>query len=204
MSFPLARYLKLATLAAAASVLPALPGAAQVGGSPRPTLSAQGGMVGDPVTVTMSSTLAAGSRVSLGFGGLSGGFELLERAEVGPGGAMSFSVAVPSWAERDLIYYFFVNVGPGTRILSDPFIVTGPEGELRVTGAVSEVADGCVVIVALDDTRYALNGVTGPVLVGSRIAVDGTLGAGGGNLPTDSPCTEPRVIPVSARRVQAG
>jgi len=203
MPYSLARYLKLATLAAAAALLPALPAAAQNGGSPRPTLSALGGSVGDPVTVTMTSTLPAGSRVSLGFGGLSGGFELLERAEVGPGGALSFSVAVPSWAERDLIYYFFVNLGPGTRILSDPFIVTGPEGELQVTGAVAQVADGCVVIVALDDTRYALSGVTGSVLVGSRIAVDGNLGSGAG-LPAGSPCTEPQVIPVSARRVQAG
>jgi hypothetical protein len=84
----------------------------------------------------MPAGLAPGARVSLGFGGMSGGYELVGRADADASGAFSVSVPVPSWAEPNVVYYFFVNLGGGIRTLSDPFLVTSPEGALDVTGTV--------------------------------------------------------------------
>jgi hypothetical protein len=147
----------------------------------------------------MAGGLAPGARVSIGFGGLSGSYELLGRAEVGPDGTLATTLTVPSWVERNLVYFFFVNVGGGVRLFSDPFIATGAEGLLQVIGSVSEATEGCVVITALDDTRYALTGVTTPVTVGSRITVDGHLGSVEGE---GASCGGRPAIPVRVARVR--
>jgi hypothetical protein len=149
----------------------------------------------------MPSGLAPGARVSVGFGGLSGGYELLGRAEIDPEGGISVTLTVPTWTERNLVYFFFVNVGGGTRLFSDPFIVTGPTGLLQVAGSVTEVTDGCVVITALDDTRYALTGVNTPVAVGSRVSVDGNLNLLDGDLAAGSGCGRP-AIPVKVYSIR--
>jgi hypothetical protein len=204
MSFSLVRYLGSAVmLTAAASVFLALPGTAQ-DGAPRPMAAVPGGPVGSEVFISMSGGLAPGARVSLGFGGLSGGYELLGRAEAGPDGVLSTTVTVPSWAEPNLVYHFFLNLGGGVRVFSDPFIVTGPGGALQVVGSVSEVIEGCVLLTGLDETRYALAGVTAPVAVGERVTVEGNLGVGAGAVAGPSPCAGRPGIPVRVRTIRGG
>lgn len=192
---------RLVTLPAAAVMVLAVPVSGQYGGPAGPTTSLRGGPVGTEVQLSMTSGLAPGARVSIGFGGLSGGYELITRTEVGPDGAVSATATVPSWAERNFVYFFFVNAGGGVRLFSDPFIVTGPDGLLQVVGAVSEATEGCVVINALDDTRYALSGVTTPVMVGSRITVDGHV-APQDAAPEASTCGGRPAIPVRVARVR--
>lgn len=192
--------IRLLALAAAFAVV-AMPAAAQYGGRAGPTLSVQGGAVGSEVVVSMPSGLAPGARVSIGFGGLSGGYELVGRTEATPEGGLSITLPVPSWAERNLVYFFFVNVGGGVRLFSDPFIVTGPTGVLQLSGEVTAVSDVCVVVTALDDTRYALTGVTTPVAVGARVSVDGNLNLLDGDLTAGSACGRP-AIPVKAYSVR--
>jgi hypothetical protein len=203
MSFARVGYLARAgVLAAVASVLLAGSAPAQDAAPQKPLISVQGGPVGTEVTVSMTSGLAPSGRASVGFGGLSGGYELLGRAETGPEGALFGTFTVPGWAERNLVYFFFVNVGGGTRAFSDPFIVTGPLGALQVNGSVTEVADGCVLITALDDTRYTLFGVTSPVAVGATVAVDGNLGSPDGAAPAGSRCAGRPSIPVRVRTIR--
>ena len=202
MSTSLMRFfVRPAGVAAAAFALLFLPAAAQYGGATGPTTSLRGGPVGTEVQLSMVSGLAPGARVSLGFGGLSGGYELVARTEVGPDGTISATVPVPSWAERNFVYFFFVNAGGGVRLFSDPFIVTGPDGLLQVVGAVSEAAEGCVVINALDDTRYALSGLTTPVTVGSRITVDGHVGDASA-VTEATVCGGRAAVPVRVARVR--
>jgi hypothetical protein len=193
--------LSAVTFTASMTALLALPVTAQYGGPSGPTTSVRGGAAGSEVVVSMPSGLAPSARVSMGFGGLSGGYELLGRAETTPEGGISVTLTVPGWAERNLVYFFFVNVGGGVRLFSDPFIVTAPTGVLQVAGSVSEVTDGCVVISGLDDTRYAITGVNRPVAVGSRVSVDSNLSLLEGELAAGSPCARP-AIPVKAYAVR--
>jgi hypothetical protein len=190
------------SLAAASALMLSISVAAQEAAPPKPVISVQGGPVGTEVTLSMTSGLAPGGRASVGFGGLSGGYELLGRAETGPEGALFGTFAVPSWAERNLVYFFFVNAGGGTRLFSDPFIVTGPLGALQVTGTVTEVVDGCALISAPDNTRFALYGSTTTVAVGATVAVDGNLGSLDGVAPAGSRCAERPAIPVRVRSLR--
>ena len=203
MSFSLVRSMRRScAVAATALAALAMPGAGQDAAPPKPLTSVQGGPAGTEVTVSLPGGLPGGARASIGFGGLSGGYELLGRAEIGAEGALFGTFTVPSWAERNLVYFFFVNAGGGTRLFSDPFIVTGPLGALQVTGDVSETADGCVLITALDDTRYTLFGVTTPVAVGATVAVDGNLGSLEGVAPAGSRCAGRPSIPVRVRTIR--
>jgi hypothetical protein len=197
------RPLRLGIFAAAAASLTALPAAAQYGAPPQPLVSDAGAAVGTEVTVSMTQGLPPRSRISMGFGGLSGSYELIGRAETDSLGAFTLRVAVPAWAERNRIYYFFLNTGGDSRLFSDPFIVTGAEGALQVTGFVTEVVDGCVVIAGFDDTKYALLGVTSKHAVNDRVTVDGNL-AGRGVAPAGSPCSRRPSIPIRVREVRAG
>jgi hypothetical protein len=202
MYYSLVRYLSgAATLAAAATVLLALPAAAQ-DGAPRPMAAVPGGPVGAEIFISVSGGLAPGARMSLGFGGLSGGYELLGRVEAGPDGVLATTVTVPSWAEPNLVYHFFLNLGGGVRVFSDPFLVTGPEGALQVMGSVSEVDEGCVLLTGLDETRYTLTGVPAPVEVGERVTVDGNLGVGQGAEGGPSPCAGRPGVPVRVRAIR--
>jgi hypothetical protein len=198
------RNLRPGLVAGAASLLIALPAAAQYGAPAQPQLSAPGAAVGSEVTVSMTQGLPPGSRMSMGFGGLSGSYELVGRAETDSLGAFSIRVAIPAWAERNRIYYFFLNTGGATRLFSDPFIVTGADGALTVTGFVTEMAGGCVVIAGFDETKYALLGVTTRHAVGDRVTVDGNLGTAQGVVPDGSPCARRPSIPIRVREVRAG
>jgi hypothetical protein len=189
-------------LAAAASLLVGVPLAAQYGAPSGPTTSVRGAPIGADVVVSMVTGLAPGARVSVGFGGLSGGYELLGRGEVGPDGAVAVTVKVPNWVERNLVYFFFVNAGGGVRLFSDPFLVTWEGGALQVRGAVSEVAGGCVHITGLDDTRYALSGVTTPLAVGTQVIVDGHVGSDAA-VEAGAACGGRPAIPIRVARVTA-
>jgi hypothetical protein len=203
MSVALVRKLRsVAALAAAATAVLTMPAAGQDAAPPKPLTSVQGGPVGTEVTVSLPGGLPGGARASVGFGGLSGGYELLGRAEIGPEGALFGTFTVPRWAERNLVYFFFVNAGGGTRLFSDPFIVTGPLGALQVTGSVIETVDGCVLMAGLDDTRYTLFGVTTAFAVGARVAVDGNLGVLDGVAPAGSRCADKPSIPVRVRTIR--
>ena len=190
--------------AALAALLLAPPAAAQYGARPGPSTSVRGAAVGGEVLVSMTSGLAPGARVSIGFGGLSGGYELLGRVEADAEGGFSTTLTVPDWAERNLVYLFFVNVGGGVRLFSDPFVVTGPLGALQVRGTVAEVSEGCVLITAFDDTRYALSGGVGTVVsVGARVAVDGNVAPRQGPSADGSLCGAP-AVPVRVRTLRVG
>jgi hypothetical protein len=161
----------------------------------------RGGAPGTELFISTLEGLPPNRRISIGFGGLSGGYELLGRGETGASGELLASVTVPSWAEPNLVYFFFLNLGGGTRIFTEPFLVTGAEGALEVSAQVTAVTEGCVTVMGLDQTAYVLAGVTVPVAVGDLVTVTGTLGAPVG--PAEGPaCVVPAAIRVSARSVR--
>lgn len=203
MDSRLARHLARLVTVACTALLVALPAAAQDGESPRPMTSVRGAPIGAEVTITVRDGLVPGRTVNVGFGGLSGGFEFVARGATGPDGSLSVTATVPAWAERDLVYYFFLNLGGNVRVFSDPFVVTFAEGVLRARGSVAEVAEGCMVIAAADQTRFALSGVTTRFPVGAVITVDGTVGDAE-DAPEDSPCAGGPAIPVRVHGVRVG
>jgi hypothetical protein len=173
---------------------------------PQPMLSHPGAAVGSEVTVTMrAGGLPPDAGMSMGFGGLAGSYELVGRPRTDSTGAFSITVPIPSWAEPNRIYYFFLNTGGSNRLFSDPFIVTRPDGALQVTGFVTEVgADGCVVMEGFDQTKYALLGVTTRHAVNDRVTVEGDIGQADGVVPAGSLCGRKPSIPVRVRAVRAG
>jgi hypothetical protein len=172
---------------------------------PAPTLSHAGAAVGEQVTVTMrSGGLPPDRGMSMGFGGLAGSYELIGRAETDSTGAFTTTVLIPSWAEPNRIYYFFLNLGGGTRIFSEPFIVTGPAGALQITGFVTEQAPGCMVIAGFDETRYTLLGVTTTHKVDDRVTVVGSLAQVSEVPPAGAPCGGRPSIPLRVRAVRGG
>lgn len=190
-----------AVAVAAASFVAATPAAAQDDAPLVLRSSVRGAPVGTELFLSTLEGLPSERRVSIGFGGLSGGYELLGRAETGPGGELLASVTVPSWAEPNVVYFFFLNLGGGTRVFTEPFLVTGADGALEVAAQVTQVTEGCVVAVGLGQTPYVLAGVATPVTVGDLVTVTGTLGApvGEGEGPA---CVVPAALRVSARSVR--
>jgi hypothetical protein len=170
---------------------------------PAPTLSHAGAAVGDSVTVSMRAGGVPPDRsMSMGFGGLAGSYELVGRAQADSTGAFSITVAIPTWAEPNRIYYFFLNLGGANRLFSDPFIVTGPAGALQISGFVTELAPGCMVIAGFDETRYTLLGVTTIHKVDDRVTVDGSLAQAAEVPPAGAPCGGRPSIPLRVRAVR--
>jgi hypothetical protein len=172
---------------------------------PAPMLSHTGAAVGDSVTVSMRAGGVPPDRgMSMGFGGLAGSYELVGRAQADSTGAFSVTVAIPTWAEPNRIYYFFLNLGGANRLFSDPFIVTGPAGAVQVTGFVTQQAPGCMVIAGFDETHYVLLGVTTTHKVDDRVTVEGNLAPAAEAPPTGAPCGRRPSIPLRVRAVRAG
>jgi hypothetical protein len=200
------RFVRLIPLAAAHALSVTLLLATHAAGqddAPRPMASVPGGPAGSEVFISMAGgRLEPGARVSLGFGGLSGGYELVARAVADGAGVLAANVTVPSWAEPGLVYFFFLNVGGGVRIFSDPFIVTAPGGLLQVMGSVTEVGEGCALMTGPGDARFALSGLTTPLSTGARITVDGVLGVAEGAEGGAAACAGRPGIPLRVRVVR--
>jgi hypothetical protein len=190
----------IVAIASAALALAAGTAAAQEG-APRPMASVPGGPVGSEVFVSMTGGLVPGRQVTLNFGGLTA-YELVGRIDVAADGLLAATVKVPEWAERNSVYYFFLNMS-GTRVFSDPFIVTGPAGEVSLTGTVSQVVGSCVVMAGDDRTSFSLAGIAGELpAVGARVIVDGVLGIRPGGAGGAFPCLSHPGIPVRVTSIK--
>jgi len=167
------------------------------------TVSVPGGTVGSEVTVGLVG-LPPSTMIFVGFGGLSSSHELLDRITTDGDGAASVAVQIPSWVERNRSYYFFFAYADQMpRGFSAPFVATGPEGFVRVRGDVLEVADGCALMRAIDQTIYVLVG-GGGLNQGARVEVDGNLTVAPAPAQSSSPCARTPAIPLQVREVRGG
>ena len=152
----------------------------------RPMISVRGAPVGSEVTVTMVG-LPPLMQVRMGFGSF-GMYEALGRSEADVYGVFSANIRVPYWGERDRVHYFFVNFGDQRpRAFSDPFLVTAPDGTVRLEGTITADGMSCLGMDGPDDTRFALEGPLAGWAPGTKVLVVGTVSddaaCGGEGLP---------------------
>lgn len=169
----------------------------------RASLSSRGGTTGAEVEVRVTD-LAPSTPVWVGFGGLGTPHELLGSAVTDTDGAFTLAVRIPSWAERDRTYLFFLAYADQRPWgFSDPFVVTGPDGAVRVAGEITHADGDCTLLQGFDETLWALTGATGTPAPGSEVVVSGTLSEPDGEAPPGSaPCGQGRPIQLTVREIQ--
>ena len=139
--------------------------------------SPRGGAPGSEVTVGMSGMpRSAGLRIS--FGSMSA-YEVIDRVETDSEGNFTVTVRVPLWAEREEVHFFFVRYGAErTRVLSEGFHVTAPDGTAQVVGDLGSEGGSCVELRNSAEVRYNLVGEIGQWPAGTRVSVSGTIADG--------------------------
>jgi len=152
----------------------------------KPMISARGGPVGTEVTLTIVG-LPPLMNVRMGFGSF-GMYESLGRGDADAYGVFSANVPIPYWGERDRVHYFFFNFADQRpRAFSDPFLVTAPDGSVRLEGTIRADGVSCLSMDGPDETRFALEGPLAGWEPGARVLVVGTISdevaCGGEGLP---------------------
>jgi hypothetical protein len=141
----------------------------------RPSVSPRGGVAGTEVRVAMRR-LPPNMGAVVGFGGIGSPHEILAHTESDADGNFAVTVRVPSWVERDRAYLFYW--GPGDMRpagFSEPFVITGPDGVVRIGGSLGAGADGCRTLQGEHEAVYALSGEVGRTPDGTRVVVEATI-----------------------------
>ena len=145
---------------------------------PKPSAMPGGGPPGSRVTVRMGG-LPPGIPLLVSFGALSSGYEILARTETDAEGVIDVEVTVPSWASPADRNFFFVSPPDElNRIVSDPFLVTGADGVLRISGRLAAAEGVCTSLESDDGRPVALVGDTTPATPGASVLVEGTVAEG--------------------------
>jgi hypothetical protein len=141
----------------------------------RPTVTPRGGVAGTEVRVRMSR-LPPNMAAVIGFGGIGSPHEILAQTESDAQGELVATVRVPAWVERDRAYLFYW--GPGDMRpagFSEPFVITGPDGVVRLSGSLGRGDDGCRTLHGEAEAMYALSGEIGSAADGARVVVEATV-----------------------------
>jgi len=152
----------------------------------RPMISVRGAPVGAEVTLTMVG-LPPLMQIRMGFGSF-GMYESMGRSEADVYGVFTANLRVPYWGERDRVHFFFANFADQRpRAFSDPFLVTAPDGSVRITGTISGNGSSCLSLDGPDETRFALEGPLAGWSPGTKVLVVGSVtddvACGGEGLP---------------------
>jgi hypothetical protein len=135
----------------------------------------RGGVAGTEVQVRMTR-LPPNTGILIGFGGIGSPHEILSQTESDADGVISVTVKVPAWVERNthyLFYWAFADQRP--RTFSDAFLVTGPDGIVRVEGRITDEGGACTAMRGAHDALFTLTGNTGTVATGDRVVVEATV-----------------------------
>lgn len=152
----------------------AAPPAAPAADARRPVLSPRGGPPGTEVTVS-ARDLIVDAPVAIGFGTLAG-HEIVARARSGRDGSLTATIRVPASAEAGTKHYVFLaDENDQPFAVSAPFLVTGSDGGVRVSGVISDEGVECTALRAGDDELYTLVGTFDAPAPGTRVVVEGTL-----------------------------
>jgi hypothetical protein len=141
----------------------------------KPAVSPRAGVAGTHVRVAMTR-LPPNMAAVVGFGGIGSPHEILAQTESDANGAFAVTVRVPDWVERDRAYLFYW--GPGDMRpagFSEPFVITGPDGVVRIAGSLGAAADGCRTLHGEHEAVYALGGDLGRSPDGARVVVEATV-----------------------------
>lgn len=160
---------------------------------PDMVLSPRAAAVGDAVQVSMGE-LPPGTVILVGFGGIGTPHEILTETRVDGQGRFSVSVEIPAWAELNQNHFFYMAFSDQRpRVFSEPFVVTGPDGSIRVSGEITPDGGECIVLKGSNDALFSLVGAVGTPAPGSRVVVDGTV-------VESSTCTQGATIRVRTLR----
>ncbi len=138
-------------------------------------ISPPGGPGGTEVVVRARG-LPPGSTVVVGFGGIASPHEILGEAPTDSEGALSLTDTIPSWVEPNRSYLFYVAFSDQRPVaFSDPFLVTGPDGVVRVRGRITDEGVTCPAMRGPGEELYTLAGSLGSAVPGDDVAVTATI-----------------------------
>lgn len=140
-----------------------------------PVASPPGGPAGTPVMVRVDG-LPPGESIVVGFGGIGSPHEIMGDAVIDADGRAELELRIPAWVEANRTYLFYwawADMRPVS--FSSPFLVTGPEGAVRVGGTLTDEGVTCPAMRGGDDTLYTLAGSIGELEPGARVTVVGHL-----------------------------
>jgi len=138
-------------------------------------LSPRSAPVGAPVQVSMGE-LPPGTVILVGFGGIGTPHEILTETRVDGQGRFSVSVRIPDWAEVNQNHFFYMAFSDQRpRVFSDPFVVSAPDGTIRISGQITSEGVGCLVLRGSNDALFSLTGNVGTPAPGARVVVEGKV-----------------------------
>ena len=150
-------------------------GTEATGQGPSLVISPPGGAAGVEVVVHVRG-LPPGSTAVVGFGGIASPHEILGEGRADPEGELSLTDTIPSWVEPHGSYLFYVAFSDQRPVaFSDPFLVTGPDGVVRVAGRITEEGVTCTAMRGSGDELYTLVGPIGSAAPGDDVVVTATI-----------------------------
>lgn len=138
-----------------------------------PFLSSRGGPPGTPVTVSMSG-LVMNARLDVGFGSFVEN-QIVLRAQADQDGAVSVTVPIPATTRPGVHYFFLAEEDGSPFAVSNPFLVTAPDGRVSLRGRVTTEGAQCTAIRSVGDELFTLLGDIGSPAPGARVTVKGTI-----------------------------
>lgn len=138
-----------------------------------PFLSSRGGPPGTPVTVSMSG-LVMNARLDVGFGGFVEN-QIVLRTQADQDGTVSVTVPILATARPGIHYFFLAEEDGSPFAVSNPFLVTAPDGSIRLRGRVTTEGAQCTAIRSVGDELFTLLGEIGSPAPDSRVTVEGTI-----------------------------
>lgn len=138
-------------------------------------ISPRFGVAGTQVSVRITG-LPAQTGALLGFGGVGSPHEILDDTVSDAEGVASWTATVPDWVESDRSYLFYLAFGDQRPVdFSDPFLVTAPDGSVRVEGTITDEGVGCPTMRGPHDELYTLAVSSFAARVGDQVVVVGTI-----------------------------
>jgi hypothetical protein len=138
-------------------------------------MSRRGGPAGTDVSIALRD-LPPDTPVLLGFGGVGSPHEILVSTVTDEDGVMTAEARVPTWVEPGVAYLFYMAYADQRPVLfSEPFLVTGPDGVVRLEGTITDEGTTCVAMRGPHDELFTLGGDLGNLAPGDRVVVVATI-----------------------------
>jgi len=145
-----------------------------------PLFDPPAGPVGSEVTLWMDG-LQRETTFYIGFGTIQE-HTIVTDAETDEAGVLSTTLTIPSTARANRSHYFFVaDANQLPLSVSHAYLVTDEAGFVEIRGDVAAIEGECIILIGIEDERYALEGPVPELSIGDRITVRGRVLVEGGS-----------------------